>query len=54
MDWSERRYYLAGSLGAALLSRVYDLGWAKIEKSSRVVRFTPRGDREFRRLIGSA
>jgi DNA-binding transcriptional ArsR family regulator len=54
MDWSERRYHLAGSLGAAFLSRVCDLRWAKIEKASRVVRFTPRGDREFRRLIGSA
>jgi DNA-binding transcriptional ArsR family regulator len=54
MDWSERRYHLAGSLGAALLSRVCDLGWAKREKASRIVRFTPRGDREFRRLIGSA
>jgi DNA-binding transcriptional ArsR family regulator len=54
MDWSERRYHLAGSLGAALLSRVCDLGWAKREKASRVVRFTTRGDREFRRLIGSA
>jgi DNA-binding transcriptional ArsR family regulator len=54
MDWSERRYHLAGSLGAALLSRVCDLGWAKRENVSRVIRFTPRGEREFRRLIGSA
>jgi DNA-binding transcriptional ArsR family regulator len=53
MDWSERRYHLAGSLGAALLSRVRELSWAKQEKASRVVRFTPTGDREFRRLIGS-
>jgi DNA-binding transcriptional ArsR family regulator len=54
MDWSERRYHLAGSLGAAFLSRVCDLGWARREKASRVVRFTSGGDREFRRLIGSA
>jgi DNA-binding transcriptional ArsR family regulator len=53
MDWSERRYHLAGSLGAAFLSHVCDLGWAKREKASRIVRFTPRGEREFRRLIGS-
>src|SRR5450631_1634765 len=25
LDWSERRYHLAGSLGAALLSRLHDL-----------------------------
>jgi hypothetical protein len=54
MDWSERRYHLAGSLGAALLSRVGELGWAKKEKASRVIRFTSIGDREFRRLIASA
>jgi len=54
MDWSERRYHLAGSLGAALLSRVGELGWAKKEKASRVIRFTPIGAREFRRLIASA
>jgi DNA-binding transcriptional ArsR family regulator len=51
MDWSERRYHLAGSLGAALLLRVREQGWARQDKASRVVRFTPKGDREFRRLI---
>jgi DNA-binding transcriptional ArsR family regulator len=53
MDWSERRYHLAGSLGAAFLSHVCGLGWAKREKASRLLRFTPRGEREFRHLIGS-
>ena len=53
MDWSERRYHLAGALGAALLARVYALGWARREKTSRVVRFTRRGDREFRRLFNA-
>jgi len=51
MDWSERRYHLAGSLGAALLSRVCKLGWAKRDQNSRVVRFTPGGDRAFRNLL---
>jgi len=51
MDWSERRYHLAGSLGAALLSRICKLGWAKRDKNSRVVRFTPGGDRAFRELL---
>ena len=51
MDWSERRYHLAGSLGAALLSRVCDHGWAKREKASRVVRFTANGERRFRDLL---
>jgi DNA-binding transcriptional ArsR family regulator len=51
MDWSERRHHLAGSLGAALLSRFCALGWARRDKDSRVIRFTPKGDREFRRLF---
>jgi DNA-binding transcriptional ArsR family regulator len=51
MDWSERRHHLAGSLGAALLSRLQDLKWAAREKNSRVIRFTPRGQRAFRELF---
>jgi DNA-binding transcriptional ArsR family regulator len=51
MDWSERRYHLAGSLGVALLARVCDLGWATREKASRVVRFTANGERRFRDLF---
>ena len=43
LDWSERRHHLAGSLGVALLSRITDLRWAKREKGSRIVRFTPQG-----------
>ena len=54
MDWSERRHHLAGSLGAALLSRVCDLGWAKRDKASRVVRFTASGERRFRELINAS
>lgn len=48
LDWSVRRHHLAGLAGAALLKRCYDLGWARREKDSRVVAFTPRGEREFR------
>lgn len=48
LDWSVRRHHLAGLAGAALLQRCYALGWARREKDSRVVAFTPRGEREFR------
>jgi DNA-binding transcriptional ArsR family regulator len=51
MDWSERRHHLAGSLGAALLSRLQDLKWAARDKDSRVIRFTPRGQRAFQDLF---
>jgi DNA-binding transcriptional ArsR family regulator len=52
LDWSERRHHLAGTMGAALLQRLYALGWARREKGSRVVRFTPSGERAFRDTLG--
>jgi DNA-binding transcriptional ArsR family regulator len=51
MDWSERRHHLAGSLGAALLSRLHDLKWTRRDENSRVVRFTPRGQDAFLTLF---
>lgn len=48
LDWSERRNHLAGALGAAMLSSLFELGWAKREEDSRVIRFTLAGEREFR------
>lgn len=51
LDWSERRHHLAGSLGAALLTRVQELEWAARDKHSRVIRFTPPGLRSFQNLL---
>ena len=51
LDWSVRRHHLAGTLGAALLDRVYALGWAKRAKGTRIVSFTPRGEAAFRSAI---
>jgi DNA-binding transcriptional ArsR family regulator len=51
MDWSERRHHLAGSLGAALWSRLHELGWAERQKNSRVVRFTAKGQRALKNLF---
>lgn len=48
LDWSVRRHHLAGSVGAALLSRCLDLGWAKRAKGSRVVRFIAQGEKALR------
>lgn len=52
LDWSERRQHLGGALGAALLQRLFTLGWARREGSSRVVRFTPNGLRQLRERFG--
>ncbi len=43
LDWSMRRNHLAGALGAALLTRMQDLGWAQRAPDSRVISFTARG-----------
>ncbi|MBX2832291.1 MAG: winged helix-turn-helix domain-containing protein [Rhodospirillales bacterium] len=51
LDWSARQSHLAGSFGAALLDRFYDLGWAKRVADSRIVRFSTEGERQFRELI---
>jgi DNA-binding transcriptional ArsR family regulator len=48
LDWSVRRHHLAGALGAALLRRCFELGWARRAKGSRVVNFSPHGERAFR------
>ena len=48
LDWSERRHHLAGSLGAAILDRVFALRWARRELDSRAVVFSAAGERAFR------
>ncbi|MDZ4868602.1 MAG: winged helix-turn-helix domain-containing protein [Alphaproteobacteria bacterium] len=47
LDWSVRRSHLAGTLGAAILDRIFELGWAKRAKGTRVVDFTTAGERAF-------
>jgi DNA-binding transcriptional ArsR family regulator len=51
LDWSERRYHLAGSLGNAILVRLLELGW--IEKlPDRAVRITEVGKTELYKSLG--
>jgi DNA-binding transcriptional ArsR family regulator len=51
LDWSQRRAHLAGTVGAALLSRIYDLKWARRDKASRAVIFSPEGEAKFGRAF---
>lgn len=51
LDWSERRSHLAGRLGRAMLARMVDLGWARRQQGSRVIRFTPEGERRFQAMF---
>jgi DNA-binding transcriptional ArsR family regulator len=54
LDWSVRRHHLAGSVGAALLDRCLELGWAKRAKDSRVVSFSSPGEKALRERFGLA
>jgi DNA-binding transcriptional ArsR family regulator len=53
LDWSERRHHLAGTLGAAMMSRFGELKWAARDTApgSRVVNFTRNGERRFAELF---
>jgi DNA-binding transcriptional ArsR family regulator len=51
LDWSARRSHMAGSLGAAVLKRFYELKWARRENDSRVVTFSPNGESQFNKLF---
>jgi hypothetical protein len=54
LDWSERQPHIAGALGAALLTRLFDLGWIKRMPASRAVEVTFAGRRGFHRMFGIA
>src|ERR1700694_3236861 len=54
LDWSERRHHLAGTLGAAIMSRFTELKWAARDPApgSRVVNFSRNGEKRFAALFG--
>jgi len=51
LDWSERRMHLAGALGKAFLERIEELGWVRRVSRSRVLVFSPRGERSLDALL---
>jgi len=44
LDWSERRYHLAGSLGAALTRSMLERRWITSREASRIVTVTEAGE----------
>jgi len=54
LDWSERAPHIAGALGAALLTRLFDWGWIKRTPASRAVEITLAGRRGLHRTFGIA
>ena len=56
LDWSERRLHLAGTLGAAMMTRFTELKWAARDTApgSRVVNFSRNGEKRFAALFGNS
>jgi DNA-binding transcriptional ArsR family regulator len=52
LDWSERKYHLAGSLGQWILKDLFEKEWAEKDLDSRVIRFTNSGLQHFRKRYG--
>jgi predicted transcriptional regulator len=45
LDWSERRYHIAGSLAAALLDKMLQQDWIRKTKNSRAIVVTAKGQK---------
>jgi hypothetical protein len=43
LDWSERRYHVAGRVGAEIWRRCVELGWLARDRDTRSVRITSAG-----------
>jgi DNA-binding transcriptional ArsR family regulator len=54
LDWSERRYHLAGYVGAEIRRRCLELGWFKRERDTRALRLTAIGRKGLAETFGVA
>jgi len=52
LDWTERRYHIAGELGTAMLSRFRELKWIAPVRGSRAVRVTVQGQEKLSHILG--
>ena len=52
LDWSERRYHIAGLVGAEICRRCLELSWLSRERDTRAVRVTTAGRKGLRETFG--
>jgi hypothetical protein len=53
LDWSERRYHVAGHVGYEICRCCLQLGWFARERDSRALRLTPAGTAGLRDTFGA-
>jgi DNA-binding transcriptional ArsR family regulator len=51
LDWSERRYHMAGSLAAAFLNNMLQEDWFRKIQNSRAVQITAKGQKKLYELL---
>jgi hypothetical protein len=54
LDWGERRHHLGGALGLALMQRLFERGWARRAKGSRIISFSTAGEMSLRQALDAA
>jgi DNA-binding transcriptional ArsR family regulator len=52
LDWSERRYHVAGALGSAICTALLRIEWFERLPGTRALRVTSTGRRAMRRALG--
>ena len=52
MDWSERRFHIAGAIGADLAQFCFRMKWVKRIEDSRALFITPAGEKGLRSSLG--
>lgn len=52
LDWTERHHHVGGAVGAALLTRFFEMSWLARIRGSRAVRVTHAGERGLERFFG--
>jgi hypothetical protein len=52
LDWSERRYHVAGHVGSEICRCCLQFGWFARERDSRALRLTPAGTAGLRDIFG--
>ena len=52
LDWSERRYHIAGAIGAAIADRCFEMKWVRRIDDGRALFITPTGEKELFSTFG--